>query len=387
MNDQSQKSPLQIWKDLHNVTSLPASADGVTPCSSQEFQQQQGCGPDLHPASHSALLESSLVSSTSDTLRQPLCASLTSAALQSFLGSRLRQQLENTGSMIYSLSWKDKVTPAGRPYCQRQASAPRTNAIDFSLVPWATPHTSASTGAGTQGRAGGMNIQTMAALAAWPTVTTIDNNQVAGEGAAANHPARGTTLGGMARVAAWPTPTTRDHKDGAECLNVPINSLLGRQVWQAAWPSPTANSNDRTPKPENAMRMQRNDGTKIQQRLQDFAAITQPIRITASGQTLTGSDAGMESSGQLRPAHSRWLMGFPVEWDAAAIRACEKPLKKSASRLAPTSPPVSPGSEGTETRSYHNAPQNLSKPSLAANKIRIRAGSFEHDGWLMGGVK
>ena len=24
----------------------------------------------------------------------------------------------------------------------------------------------------------------------------------------------------------WPTPTTRDHKDGAQCNNVPINALL-----------------------------------------------------------------------------------------------------------------------------------------------------------------
>lgn len=29
----------------------------------------------------------------------------------------------------------------------------------------------------------------------------------------------------------WPTPTTRDWKDGSECKNVPINSLLGRTVW------------------------------------------------------------------------------------------------------------------------------------------------------------
>ncbi|STD21636.1 DNA (cytosine-5-)-methyltransferase [Enterobacter asburiae] len=38
------------------------------------------------------------------------------------------------------------------------------------------------------------NLQDYACLSGWPTVTTIDNNQVRGEGAAANHPERGTTL-------------------------------------------------------------------------------------------------------------------------------------------------------------------------------------------------
>ncbi len=33
----------------------------------------------------------------------------------------------------------------------------------------------------------------------------------------------------------WPTPTTRDWKDGKECQNVPLNSLLGRVTWMAGW--------------------------------------------------------------------------------------------------------------------------------------------------------
>jgi len=37
-----------------------------------------------------------------------------------------------------------------------------------------------------------------------------------------------------------------------------------------------------------------------------------------SGLTVIGSPAATEKPGQLNPAHSRWLMGYPPEWDACA---------------------------------------------------------------------
>jgi hypothetical protein len=158
-------------------------------------------------------------------------------------------------------------------------------------------------------------------------------------------------LPAQAEMAGWPTPTTRDWKDGQECRNVPENALLGRVVWQAGWPTPTvtdaargieydpmaknmtlnmaaARSGWPTPNASNVKNAYQDPDKVIarkeagrQSNLQDFAAMAGPARLTATGELLTGSTAGMESGGQLNPAHSRWLMGLPPAWDDCAPMA------------------------------------------------------------------
>jgi len=60
-----------------------------------------------------------------------------------------------------------------------------------------------------------------------------------------------------------------------------------------------------------------------------------PARLTASGLMLIGCAAGMSDGGQLKPEHSRWLMGIPPAWDACGVTATQsvRGRRRPSSRL------------------------------------------------------
>ena len=74
------------------------------------------------------------------------------------------------------------------------------------------------------------------------------------------------------------------------------------------------------------------DGKLCIGRLDLAAQIVEPMRFTADGQILTGSDAKTSAGGKLNPALSRWSMGYPPAWCDCAVTATQL-YRKSRKRL------------------------------------------------------
>lgn len=302
----------------HNAISLPGSDSGPSHFGLPGGPILDRSGQEVARASLSARQAKEMGLLTSGTFGPHGFTLSASAALSESLANKLRQRTDCAGSILYRLTWKVRVTPAGRSIYALRASGhhisvsdlallrgwntPRATdgsnggpsqaggalSADAALTGWPTPHENSGTGPGTEGREGGMNIQTVAALTGWPTPNTMTGGQTSRGGDRKGEP----LMHGAAQLAAWPTPTTRDHKDGSSDGTVPINALLGRAAWLA-----------------------------------------QPARLTHLGQMQIGYGAGMKSGGQLNPEHSRWLMGIPPVWAFCApmgTRSSRKSLRRSS---------------------------------------------------------
>jgi len=263
--------------------------------------------------------------------------------LQERVAAALAAKLETTASSLYTHRVKIRTTPGGRHIPAILASVLRTSATGF--IGWPTPRSADSQSSGVRWSRGVFDTLTAAtSLASW--LTPSANDDASGNPGAKMQ----KMLPSQSKLAGWPTPMagTPAQKGNNEAGN---NDSSRRTVALAGWSTPTAQTQRKsaramTPSTDNGRRS--GGGQSSPPGLEQEAELahgiiasdvqrsglpatwpewTGPARITVSGEMLTGSSAGMESGGQLDPAHSRWLMGLPKVWDECGIAAFEK-LKK-----------------------------------------------------------
>jgi len=357
------------YETTPNGTFSPGSEDGALHCDLQVGQTLDLFSQDLLPASHSAAQGSNSASRTNDTLRHTSSSWSQPSGLLSSLASKLQPQSQKTtGSMIYLMDWREKVTPRGRSYCQIVASAHRTSASDFGLLHgWHTPKASEVMESlenhqarrermierhGPKG-AMGMPLPVEVQLAGWPTpkASEAEKDSRTPDGAmrevARN---KGPSVSAVAQMAGWPTPQARDWKHGLEqrATNSERSNDLPDFVMLAGWPTPnTMDTVERTQERPSRAATNRDSGylSEIILRLKDNP---HPARLLPDGTILTGSSAAMESGGQLNPAHSRWLMGLPPEWDDCAVTAMPSTRSPRKPSLKPSTKPPTPSTISTE---------------------------------------
>lgn len=257
--------------DTSNAISSQELAAGRLPYGSPDFMAACGLVHALANLSHQQVKALGLTISGISGPRGSISSA--SADLSLSLGSKLQQQLGSAGSTLFKQTWKAKATASEQPYWAHTASAHRTS--DSDCGGWPTTRANDAEKRGEISTDPRNGLPGAARLASWPTPTASLADKCVRTTTGGIREAmrnRGADLAAMACLASWVTPSARDWKDSPGMATTGTNP-----------DGSTRSRMDQLPR-------------------------------QASGVIPTGFPVSTGKPGQLNPAHSRWLMGYPREW-------------------------------------------------------------------------